>query len=433
MKSVIGLQFSRPAPVFARASTSVAGHAIRPMDEIHTLTMSSTRSDEVCITGLGVVSAAGVGVDAFGRALRETRSGIREIDRWDTSGMRPRRAGLIRSSALRPHEVDTARLDPLQRYALVAMGEAIASARLTLGPNVNDQRVALFVALARGSAAAERHLSESSHTHITNLLAARFGIRGHVATVSEGATAGLHALVQAREFLRRSPDVDAVIVVASDELGGLTTRMYDELGRLAHPAGPGGEVLRPYAPRAGGMILGEGAAAVVLERTLSARRRGAIVRASIAGCALTSDCRWHLWVDAHGHMLTTAIQTAIKDAGAEPTAIDAIYGHGRGLPDSDRRELFAFARAFAAPPSLGSITAAVGFAEAASGLFTVVAAVLGMESDRVFSVGDPGVSTPQDSRVLEDSRSQELKQTVVAGSTESGSNAAIVLKRPERG
>jgi len=403
------------------------------MDEIRTpLTMSSTRSDEICVTGLGIVSAAGVGVEAFGRSLRDTRSGIREIDRWDTSSMRPRRAGLIRATALDSHDVDK-RLDPLHRYAVAAAGEALANSGLLVNSTIDKGRIALFVALARGSAAAEEHLSSPSHLHITNMLAARFGIRGHVATIAEGATAGLHALVHARNFLNRSQDHDAVIVVASDELGGLSARMHDELGRLAHAAVPGGEVLRPYAPRAGGMILGEGAAAVVLERASFARQRAAIVRASIAGCALTSDCRWQLRVDAHGHMLTSAIQKAIEDAGAEPTAIDAIYGHGRGLPDHDRRELYAFARAFSAPPSLGFVTAAVGFAEAASGLFTVVAAVLGMESGQVYATGDPGPPGAHDSRTpLESARTQELQQTVVAGSTENGKNAAIVLRKPSR-
>src|SRR5215468_2247589 len=96
MPTVTGTQFLRPAPVGARAFPSGDSSATRVMDEMRTpLTMSSTQSDEICVTGLGIVSAAGVGVEAFGRSLRETRSGIREIDRWDTSGMRPRRAGLI--------------------------------------------------------------------------------------------------------------------------------------------------------------------------------------------------------------------------------------------------------------------------------------------------------------------------------------------------
>jgi 3-oxoacyl-[acyl-carrier-protein] synthase II len=446
---VTNLQRAAASPVVANSIAFGGGNASLVVGDVGTPRIAGLSScDEVCITGIGIVSSVGIGVDDYGRALREKRSGIGEIDRWDTSGMRPRRAGLVHAEALKAASADTARLDRLQRYAIVAVDQAIANAGLLVNQTVESGRIGLFVALARGSASVHEKFADqmfrAPHSpstgklilrmgrfHVTSTLAARFGIRGHGATISDGATAGLHALAHAREFLRDSSDHDAVIVVAADELSGLTTRMLDELGWLAHAAVPGGEVLRPYASPAGGMILGEGAGAVVLERSRFAKRRGAKIRAFVSGSGLTGDRLGHLRVDVEGRMLSAAIQTALDDAGVQASAVDVVYGHGRGLQDHDGRELRAFARAFAALPSVGSITAAVGFAEAASGLFTVAAAVLGMESGQVYAIGHPHDIDQQQCRVTNGARRiRQPQHAIVAGSTESGNNAAIVLKQP---
>src|SRR5205807_653322 len=97
-----------------------------------------------------------------------------------------------------------------------------------------------------------------------------FSLKGINSTLVDGASAGLHALVHAYEMLRQNETQDALVVVAADEVGILFYRLFDRLGALANGASPYGEALAPYDPHGSGMVLGEGAAAVVLERRSSA-------------------------------------------------------------------------------------------------------------------------------------------------------------------
>ena len=394
--------------------------------------------DTVAITGIGIVSPAGSGINAFRETLQLGGSGVGEIDRWDTSGLRARRAGLIRGNGRAP--VDVARLDLLQRYAVEASAQAFTDARFAERPA--GERIGVVTGLSRGSAQAHEQFSQAISTsprspavgklilrmgrfHVTSTLTHRFGLKGIGATISEGVTAGLHALIHACELLSQDDQHDAMLVVAADELGSLTTRMFEELDWLA-AADPG---FAPYSGGSEGMILGEGAGAFIIERAETARRRGARIYATVGGTGVTQDHQGHLAFDQTGHGLQRATELALDEAKLQPEGLDVLYGHGRGLPAWDSCEIRAFANLTrAASKPVCCVNGNTGVAEAASGCFSVAAALLGMESGEAFPIVSGGPCSADLDFVRGGVRRGEYRKTLVAGSTESGNNAAIVLR-----
>jgi 3-oxoacyl-(acyl-carrier-protein) synthase len=138
----------------------------------------------------------------------------------------------------------------------------------------------------------DRNWSGASAVHFPNLVmssiggqvSSALGLRGIASTLVGGITAGLQALVHGFDLLRHNDDQDAVVVVAADEISPpLLPPLRSTRGPAPSQPTDRGVSLRPYDPAAGGMILGEGAVAVVLERDGHARGRGAAARARIAG------------------------------------------------------------------------------------------------------------------------------------------------------
>ena len=252
-----------------------------------------------------------------------------------------------------------------------------------------------------------------------------FGLKGMNSTVVEGTTSGIHALIHAFEYLRQNASVDALVVVGADEVGALYVKLFDQLGVLS------GDGFGPYAPAAAGMVLGEGAAAVVLERFGSAARRGAAIRAEVRGYGLTSDPGGLRGVGAEGGELERAARLALAEAGLRPDEVDAIYGHGRGVAVHDAREVAAFERLVGRATPVGCVMGNTGVAEAASGLFSVAAAVLGLEHGEMYPVVSDAPLDPALDFVHGAVRRGDYRRVLVAGSTEQGNNAAVVLARAE--
>jgi 3-oxoacyl-[acyl-carrier-protein] synthase II len=304
----------------------------------------------------------------------------------------------------------------------------------------------LVVALTRGPVATQEQFLESlSSSGIEGLSAKYFPamvlstlagqvaqacqIKGASLTIVDGRTAGLQALADAAEHLRQSDELDALVVIAADELARLYYRLFDRLGMLAD-TGRQGTLPRPYDRQAGGPILGEGAAALVLERGTSVRARQGRAYARIAGWARTADARPGCSPDPQGRWLERAARQALDISGLPLDAIDAIYGHGCGDPAYDRRETQVLERLLEGRTiPLSCVIGNIGLAEATSGLFTVSAAVLGMQHGEVFPVTTPGELPASLPFVRHAVSSADLRHTLVLGSTEQGNNTAIVLAR----
>ena len=416
---------------------------------IYPITRSLPRAAEarIAITGIGVVSPLGHGRQPFLGGLRAGRRGIAEIDRFATAPGGVKRAGLVpdfRLKALLP-QVDPRRRERLTQYALGAAALALQDAEIGPRDSIADRR-GLIVGLARGPMGPYERFFESvlrgefdaSTAHlmlrmgrfsVASELAHVFDLQGYCATVSHGVTSGLHALAQAVEILRRHADLDALLVVAADEVSSLSLRLFDALGVLARPDSSGEERASPYDPRASGAILGEGAAALLLEKETRARERSARIYGRVTGYGLTADAVVEQGgLELSGQWLERAIRLALQEAAVNPADLDWVVAHGCGWPAYDAREIRALTQVLDEQP-VSSVVGNIGLAESAGGLFSVAAALWGMAGDEAYPIAGDGQPPDSLNFVLGAPRPGDYRQCLLLGSTERGANAALVVSR----
>ena len=398
----------------------------------------------IAITGIGVVSPLGHDRPSFLEGLRAGRCGI---DRFEIAPGVARRAGLVsdfRLKALLP-QVDPRRRERLVQYALGAAALALQDADIGPRDYAADRR-GLIVGLTRGPMSPYERFFETilrgefdaSTAHlmlrmgrfsVASELAHTFDLQGYCATVCHGVTGGLHALAQAVEIMRRHADLDVLLVVAADEVSALSLRLFDALGVLAKRDSSGEERVRPYDPKATGALLGEGAAALLLERETHARARSARIYGRVSGYGLTTDAVMEQGgLEPSGRWLERAIRLALQEAAVNSADLDWVVTQGCGWPTYDAREIQALTRVLDDQP-VSSVAGNTGLAESAGGLFGVAAALWGMTGGEAYPIA--GDSQPPDSLnfVLGAPRSGDYRHCLLVGSTERGANAALVISR----
>ncbi|SIT43185.1 putative Beta-ketoacyl synthase [Paraburkholderia ribeironis] len=399
---------------------------------------SARQLQDVVVTGLGTVSSIGLGINEFRAALQSGKNGIVPINRFDTAGLSCHHAGLVAEFSPRKlvPTVDVRRMDNFTRFAIVATAMALEDAGLA--GRFKPERVGLHVAMARGPVttqqAFQEHLADDGIaglsaryfpsmvlSTVSGQIAQACQIKGASFTFVEGASAGLQALAHGRDYLALHPELDALIVVAVDEVGPLFYRTFDYLGLLAD----GADAPAIYAPDGAGVIPGEGAVAIVLERADFAGDRGAKPYGRIDGIAFASEGCVEERLDQQGRGLEAAAREAIGQAGAMP---DVVYGMARGVALHDMREANAVRRLLgeSAVP-LACLNGQLGFAEAASGLFAASAALLSLRHGEAY----PSLHAERaaaDLPVLHDTpRNGTYRRSLVLASNDCGNSAAMML------
>jgi 3-oxoacyl-[acyl-carrier-protein] synthase II len=398
----------------------------------------------IVIAGMGAVSPIGCGTQAVINALRHGVCGIKPIHEFDVTGCRCRHAAVIRD--FNPKHIvpmiDVRRMDRLNQFAIVAAALAFRDAGLD-EHRLPSERIGVVAGLTRGPVATQQRFLQSLHEDGLERLSAKhfpamvlstlagevsrsLQLRALNSTIVDGTAAGLHALVHAFEMLRNNDSQDALVVVAADEIGAMTYGLQDRAGLLADDGEPR---IRLYESNARGMVLGEGATAMVIETLDSARARGARGYVEIAGCGLSSDSSGYRGTDPDGLWLTRAMELALDQAGAAETDVDVVYGHGRGVPAYDRREATAMARLLRnSRPWVTCVNGHAGIAEANSGALSVLAAAFGLRSGEVHPLV-PGSSPQPDLKFVVDAPATgSYRHALIAGSTANGNNAALVLR-----
>ncbi len=181
-----------------------------------------------------------------------------------------------------------------------------------------------------------------------------------------------------------------------------------------------------------GWLLGEGGVALVIERASVARARGAKPLAALSGYALSADAVLAPAVEPSGKWHRYAIEAAIAKANTHADAIDLVYGHGRGNPVHDAREVSTYKNVFGhrAVP-LGCVMGNVGVAGSSSGLFSTAAALLSIQHNEAYPVIGTSGDLVDTLQLVREHQTGSFRQVLVTGSTENGNNAAIILKNVE--
>ena len=324
----------------------------------------------VWITGIGVITAIGTGVDDFRSGLRAGRSPIRALDRFDASSFRSRVAAQVDDfdpAAWMPPK--TARqLDRFSQFGLVAGRLALDDAGLRPGEggSAAAERIGIYLGSALGGIAYaeqqhERYMERGIRSVAPNLALAVFGgaapanlgialgVRGPILSTANSCASGAVALGEALGDVREGR-VDAAIAGGCEiPLSPLAFGSFDIIRALSsgHNDQPE-QAARPFDAGRDGFVMGEGAALLVLEAADVAERRGATPYAELRGYGSTSDAHHMIQPLADGSQAARAASIALGDAGVEPAEIDYVNAHASSTPIGDLAEARAIELALGA-------------------------------------------------------------------------------------
>ena len=351
---------------------------------------------DIVVTGLGCVTALGIGAEALWTAALEGRSGVgpTRLPRWIDHRIRISAQVDLEAVATRFAADRLPILDPCSQLALVAAEEAIAQSGLSRAELAGPRTAAIVGSCIGGMTTLDdgfqRFYSEGS-SRISPLTVPRImasapashismqhGITGPVFAVSSACSSGTQAIGLAMMLLR-SGAVDRAVVGGSDAVitPGMTRAW--ELMRVLTP-----EACRPFSRGRNGMVLGEGAAILVIERADAAEARGARPLATLMGYGTSSDAKDLLRPDPVG--AAAAIQGALTDAGLPPERIDYVNAHGTGTVLNDPSEAEALHIALGSHGETVPVSSTKplhGHALGASGAIEVLATILALRDQMV--------------------------------------------------
>lgn len=320
--------------------------------------------NRVVITGIGPVSPIGIGGEAFWHSLIKGESGITGITRFDATRYASRVAGEVQN--FDPHDFmtrnGTKRAGRFSQLAVAAARLAFEDSRLQHG-NFDPARMGVAFgtsALGSGDIWENTHggyfkkgidsispFSNSEYTpHIaTSHVCIELGSKGVNTTISSGCSTFLDAVAWGCDQIARG-NADIVIAGGTDApIFPFTFATFCAMDILTKRNSEPEKASRPYDRDGDGLVLSEGAAAVVLERYECARERGAPIYAEILAHASSSEAQNTLGVEESGESLFRAIRLALANANMNGD-IDYINAHGNSLPSYDLYETRAFKKAF---------------------------------------------------------------------------------------
>ena len=375
------------------------------------------------ITGCGVVSPLGEGVPAFWQGLLAGRSAVRPFAHFAAGDLDPANGAEV--------PAPTADRDRAGDFALRAAAEALADAQLTddglpvragvaLGTTLGG--MLLFEAWDAGALTGPPLRAVPYYAPAARL-ARTFGCRGPVATPQLACASGTWAIGLAASWVRAGR-AEVVLAGGTDLLCRFVVSGFNALKATASEA-------RPFDRDRRGLVLGEGAAVVVVESAAHAARRGARVRARIAGIGAAGDAVHMTAPDREGRGAARAISAALVDAGLAPEDVGFVSAHGTGTPYNDAMEARAIGHVFGARRvPVNSIKGAIGHTLGAAGAFETVLCVRVMEAGLVPPTAglahvDPACAALD--LVHGSGRPTTARVTVSTSSGFAGANAALVL------
>jgi 3-oxoacyl-[acyl-carrier-protein] synthase II len=330
----------------------------------------STNGPRVWITGIGIITAAGTGLDAFRAGLRAGRSPVKRIDRFDPSPFRSQVAAQVDDfDPLAWMPPKTARqLDRFSQFGLVTGQLALADAGLRPGEGgaASPERIGIYLGSALGGIAYaeeqhERYLAKGIRQVAPNLALAVFGgaapanlgialdVRGPILSTANSCASGAVAIGEAVGAIRAG-EIDAAIAGGVEiPLSPLAFGAFDIIRALSDGSNDDpAHACRPFDARRDGFVMGEGAALLVLESDEIVRARGVEPYAEVMGYGATSDAYHMVQPRADGREAARAARIALAQAIVSPEEIDYVSAHASSTPLGDIAEARAIALALGA-------------------------------------------------------------------------------------
>ncbi len=318
----------------------------------------------VVITGVGMITPLGIGVEESWNSLVAGRSGIRKITQFDASAFPTRIAGEV--EGFNPEDYieikEIKKMDRFIHFAIAAATMAVNDSGLKI-TDKNAERIGVIVGSGMGGLHAIEHyhsvLLEKGPKRISpffipmlvvNLasgqISIKFGVKGPNSAVATACATGSHSIGDAFKIIQRG-DADAMFaggteaVITPLGIGG-----FNAMKALSTRNDEPEKASRPFDIKRDGFVMGEGAGIILLESLENAKDRGAKIYAEIVGYGMTADAYHITSPSPGGEGAARCMAMALKDAGVGHSEINYINAHGTSTKYGDELETNAIKTVF---------------------------------------------------------------------------------------
>ncbi len=408
----------------------------------------------VVVTGVGVISPLGVGVEKNWKALIEGKSGIGRVTAFDPTGFPSQIAGEVKDfdPTLWIEKKDLRKMDRFIQFAIAATDEAFKMAGLEVSEELGE-RMGVIIGSGMGGLPYieenHRRLTEGGWKRISpyfipsaiiNLasgyVAIRYKAYGPNSAVVTACATGTHAIGDAFKIIQRG-DADVMIAGGSEStITPLALGGFGVMRALSTRNDEPEKASRPFDKKRDGFVIAEGAGILILEELEHAKKRGAKILAEIVGYGMSSDAYHITAPDQTGHGAAKAMKAALDDAGVAPEQVDYINAHGTSTPLNDKIETLAIKKVFGehayslAVSSTKSMTGhLLGAAGAVEAIYTILTLYNGIIPPTInYEEPDPDCDLDY---VPNKARKADVKFALSNSFGFGGTNASLLFKRYE--
>ena len=398
---------------------------------------------QVVVTGIGVISSIGIGRDNFWDALIQGRSGISKITSFDTSAYPTHNGGEVKdfdpSRFILPEKAKQ-----MGRASQLAIGAAsLAFKDAGIDPSgLDGERTGVVIGTTMGESQVLEKINEAwvkdgeekiasewiprcPCNVISSNVAREFNLQGPNFVISTACAAGNYCIGYAADLIKKGA-ADIVLAGGIDAFSRIAFIGFNRLLAIAP------EKCQPFDKNRKGMMVGEGAAVLILERQDNALKRKADIYAQMIGYGLSCDAHHMTAPEASG--IGMALKSALRDSGIQPEDVDYINAHGTGTPANDRAECLAIKEVFgdyAKKVAVSSTKSMLGHTMGAASAIEAAACCLAVKNDIIpptinYETPDPECDIDC---VPNTCRKQKLNIALNHASAFGGNNASVVFRK----
>lgn len=352
----------------------------------------------VVVTGLGIVTPLGTGVQKTWAAILKGESGIGTITTFDVSEYPCQIAGEVKDFDPLDYieKKDVKRMDRFTQFALASATMAVEESGFPITED-NVHRIGCLIGAGFGGLPTiERNHAALLRSGpgrvspffvpmlIANMAAGqvciRFGLRGPNSCVATACAAGTHAIGDAYRIIQRG-EADVMLTGGCEAaITPLSLAGFSTMRALSTRNDAPQQASRPFDKERDGFVMGEGAGILVLEELQQARQRGATIYAEVVGYGMSADAHHMTQPDPDARGVAQCMHNALHDAGMAPQEVDYINAHGTSTPYNDKHETLGIKKVFGEHASRLAVSSTksmighlLGGAGGVEGVFTTLA------------------------------------------------------------
>lgn len=411
----------------------------------------------VVITGMGIVSPVGTGVEYAWQNILAGHSGVRHIDAFDASDCATQIAGLpVHGTEPGQFNADPVldareqrKMDKSIIYGVVAADEAIKDAGL-MDYAGDKERIGVSIGMGIGGlntiydncvelyTGGPRRISpffipKAIINMVAGQVSIKYGLKGPNLSVVSACATGAHSIGEAARMIQHG-DADIMIAGGSEAaVGKIGVAGFNAMKALSTRNDDPAAASRPWDKGRDGFVMAEGAGILVLEEYEHAVARGAKIYAELAGYGMSGDA-YHITAPAPGgEGGLRAMKAALDDANLTPADVDYVNAHGTSTGLGDMGELAAVKELFGAyPVSMSSTKSMTGHLLGAAGAVEAIFCVLAIRDGIVpptINLTDPEDEVGDFDLVPNQAKKRKVDVAISNSFGFGGTNASLVLKK----